>query len=182
MVDRAISAALKGPYHLRIVYLSRDASEPRPRIVAPHGLLLGVRRYLVAVDTQRGDGQLRHYRVDDISQASVLETSFALQPGFRIADHALAGFASFQNEAEANNVIWRFAPQAAAHARRFLFHPTQTTEATEDGGLIVRFRASGLLEMCWHLYAWGDAVEVLAPLELARLVAGHRRSDFPALP
>lgn len=181
-VDRAISAALKGPNHLRIVYLSRDAAEPRPRVVAPHGLLLGVRRYLVAIDTERGDDQLRHYRVDDISDARVLESSFSLQPDFRIADHAQAGFGSFQNEAQSSDVVWRFTPHAADHARRFLFHPTQVAEEAEDGGLIVRFRASGLLEMCWHLYAWGDAVEVLAPPELARLVADHRRSDFPALP
>ena len=181
-VDRAISAALKGPFHLRIVYLSRDASEPRPRIVAPHGLLLGIRRYLVAIDVGRGDDQLRHYRVDDISEAEVLESSFALQPDFRIADHAQAGFASYQKEAETSDVVWRFAPHAAAHAGRFLFHPSQVTEQSEDGALIVRFRASGLLEMCWHLYAWGDAVEVLAPPELERLVRDHRRSDFPALP
>jgi len=181
-VDRAISAALKGPFHLRILYRSRDEAEPRPRVVAPHGLLLGVRRYLVAVDTARDDGQLRHYRVDDISAAEVLESSFALQADFRIGEHAQAGFASFQNESELSEVVWRFAPQAAAHARRFLFHPTQLAEDGEDGSLVVRFRASGLLEMCWHLYAWGDTVEVLAPPALAALVEGYRRSDFPALP
>ncbi len=47
---------------------------------------------------------------------------------------------------------------------------------------MVRFRASGWLEMAWHLYQWGDAVEVLAPDGLRALVEGHRRSDFEALP
>jgi predicted DNA-binding transcriptional regulator YafY len=42
--------------------------------------------------------------------------------------------------------------------------------------------ASGWLEMAWHLYQWGDAVEVLAPEALRRMVEGHRRSDFEALP
>ena len=36
--------------------------------------------------------------------------------------------------------------------------------------------------MCWHLYAWGDQVEVVEPKALADMVAGHRRDDFPALP
>jgi hypothetical protein len=77
--------------------------------------------------------------------------------------------------------LWRFSPRAAATARDFLFHPTQ--EMTEDvGGLTVRFTASGWLEMAWHLYLWGDQVEVLAPEALAQMVAAHRRSDFPALP
>lgn len=46
----------------------------------------------------------------------------------------------------------------------------------------VRFKASGWLEMAWHLYQWGDQVEVLSPPELAALVEKHRRSDFAALP
>jgi predicted DNA-binding transcriptional regulator YafY len=55
-------------------------------------------------------------------------------------------------------------------------------EEEPDGSLVVRFKASGQLEMCWHLYAWGDKVEVLEPESLKRLVAGYRRSDFPAKP
>jgi predicted DNA-binding transcriptional regulator YafY len=29
--------------------------------------------------------------------------------------------------------------------------------------VIVRFRASGMLELAWHLFTWGDKVQVLAP-------------------
>lgn len=52
----------------------------------------------------------------------------------------------------------------------------------EDGSLTVRFTASGHLELAWHLYNWGDAVEVLAPEPLREMVARHRRGNFPALP
>ena len=51
-----------------------------------------------------------------------------------------------------------------------------------DGSLTVRFRAAGHLEMAWHLYQWGEAVEVLAPERLRVMVEGHRRRDFDALP
>ena len=51
-----------------------------------------------------------------------------------------------------------------------------------DGSLTLRFTASGHLEMAWHLYMWGDAVEVLAPEPLRAMVVRHRRADFPALP
>jgi len=38
-------------------------------------------------------------------------------------------------------------------------------------------------EICWHLYQWGDAVEVLEPEALREMVEGHRRGDFyPVLP
>ena len=61
------------------------------------------------------------------------------------------------------DVVWRFSPKAAPDARQFLFHPTQTMESQPDGSLIVRFRAGGALEMSWHLFTWGDEVEVLKP-------------------
>jgi predicted DNA-binding transcriptional regulator YafY len=54
-------------------------------------------------------------------------------------------------------------------------------EEEADGSLIVRFSASGHLEMCWHLYVWGDKVEVLAPECLCEMVHAWRRSDFPSL-
>lgn len=181
-IDAAISAALKGPYKLRIAYRGHHDNSARERTVAPHGLLLGVRRYLVAKDLSKPGSEMRHYRVDDIEVAEVLAESFDLDPGFNIRDHARLGFGSFVNRDEVCEVIWRFRPHAADHARRFVFHPTQTLEDAEDGGLIVRFKASGLLEMCWHLYTWGDAVEVVAPEALRQMIENHRRKDFPALP
>ncbi|MBU0781248.1 MAG: WYL domain-containing protein, partial [Alphaproteobacteria bacterium] len=58
----------------------------------------------------------------------------------------------------------------------------QVLEPQTDGSLIVRFHAAGWLEMAWHLYQWGDRVEVIAPPELRDMVEGHRRSDFAAMP
>ena len=71
---------------------------------------------------------------------------------------------------------------AADRAADFLFHPDQTLEPQDDGSLIVRFCAAGWLEMAWHLYQWGDKVEVLAPEGLRTMIDGHRRNDFSALP
>ena len=181
-VVEAIYDALKGPCLLRIRYRRRDEDEPSERVVAPHGLLLGVRRYLVARDTAKGPKTaLRHYRVEEIYHAELLDETFEIDPGFNLRRHAEKGFGSYESEKEHGEVVWRFRPDAAAHARRFVFHPTQTTEEAEDGSLIVRFHASGHLEMTWHLYSWGDAVEVLTPEPLRKMVADHRRS-FPALP
>jgi len=79
-------------------------------------------------------------------------------------------------------VIWRFAPEAAERAAEFRFHPTQVLELQDDGSLIVRFKAAGWLEMAWHLYQWGDKVEVIAPAGPRALVEGYQRPDFDALP
>lgn len=181
-VVEAIYEALKGPRLLRIRYRKRDEDAPSERVVEPHGLLLGVRRYLVARDRGKGAGaRLQHYRVEEIQEAELLEQTFDIDPEFNLRRHSEKGFGSYESEREHGEVVWRFKPEAAAHARRYVFHPTQTTREEEDGSLVVRFNASGHLEMTWHLYSWGDSVEVVAPQALRDMVHGFRRS-FAALP
>ena len=182
VVDAALSRALKGPFQLRILYRNRGEAAPRERIVAPHGLLLGVRRYLVARDLTKPGSNLRHYRVEDIEGAEVLPESFALDAGFNLRAHSERAFGSYESDGEHGPVVWRFAPEAASRARRYEFHPTQVCEDQPDGSLMVRFEASGHLEMCWHLYMWGDKVEVLEPEPLRLMVKDHRRPDFPSMP
>ena len=175
-----IGAALKGPHVLTVIYAGgRDPD--RERRLEPHGLLLGTRRYLVAREAG-GDGRMQHYRLDRITSARLEADSFARDPAFDLTIHAARAFGSFHADAEYGQVIWRFSPAAAPTARDFLFHPTQVMTEDEDGSLTVRFTASGHLEMAWHLYMWGDAVEVLAPAALRDMVDRHRREDFPALP
>lgn len=73
----------------------------------------------------------------------------------------------------------RYWPVSAKHASRSV---AQALEPQDDGSLIIRFTAAGWLEMAWHLYRWGDKVEVIAPDELRALVKGYRRPGFEALP
>jgi predicted DNA-binding transcriptional regulator YafY len=177
-VTEAVIEALRGPFRLRVIYGTEGAE---PRVIEPHGLLLGHRSYLVARQPTRGDTMLS-FRMDRIHLAETLEESFALTPGFSLEDHAAQAFGAYQDPAQYGEVIWRFAPDAAPRAAEFRFHPSQVLEPQNDGGLIVRFHAAGWLEMAWHLYQWGDKVDVLAPEGLRALVEGHRRSDFAALP
>lgn len=180
-VDAAISRALKGPNCLRIKYQSRTDPAPRWRKVEPLGLLLGLRRYLIANDTAKRDGRSRHYRVEDIAAAEVCEESFSYPVDFDLREYSNRAFGSFHNDNEFGEVVWKFSPHSADRAERFQFHPQQTSERLEDGSLVVRFAASGHLEMTWHLYTWGSSIEVLAPEGLAASVNPFRR-DFPSLP
>ncbi len=177
-VTDAVIEALRGPFKLRVTYGSVDAA---PRVIEPHGLLLGHRSYLVARQPSRSETVL-NFRMDRIHAAEVLDESFAFAPGFSVENYAAQAFGVYQDPAQYGEVIWRFAPEAAERAAAFRFHPTQVLEPQDDGRLIVRFNAAGWLEMAWHLYQWGDKVEVIAPDELRALVEGYRRSDFDALP
>lgn len=176
-----IAAALRGPFLITMTYGPDAASPGAKRLVEPYGLLLGIRKYLVG-KIQGENDRLRHFRLDRIHAIQIEAQSFTRDPEFNLETHAAQAFASFQSDEEYGEVVWRFRPEAAHVAREFIFHPGQEIAENHDGSLVVRFHASGHLEMAWHLYMWGDAVEVLAPDTLRKMVAMHRRSDFPALP
>ena len=173
----AIIESLRGPFRLRVRY-NQDAAS---RILEPHGVLLGHRTYLAARDPAKAD-EMRNFRIDLIHEAETLNESFALQDGFTIAEYTAQAFGVWQDPAQYGEVVWRFAPGAADRAAGFRFHPQQVLDPQADGSLIVRFHAAGWLEMAWHLYQWGDKVEVIAPQALRDLVERYRRSDFAAMP
>lgn len=181
-VMAAISEAIKACRVLEIVYQGRADQTARRRRVAPLGVMLGLRRYLVAINVDDSVGLPRSFRTDAIQTAAVTADGFERPEDFDLQTFANRAFGTYQNESEFGEVVWRFVPEAAGHAREFEFHPEQTFENQDDGSLIVRFHAAGHLEMCWHLYAWGDKVEVLQPERLRQMTDRFRRSDFPALP
>jgi predicted DNA-binding transcriptional regulator YafY len=177
-VFEAVFEALRGPFRMRIRYGAGNEPE---RTIEPHGLLLGPRSYLVALQPGRSADFL-NFRMDRIHSAVCLDESFPFRDGFSIQDYAARAFGAFHDPSQYREVVWRFEPGAAARAAGFRFHPHQQVEPQPDGSLIVRFRAAGWLEMAWFLYEWGDQVSVLEPPELRALVEPYRRSDFPALP
>lgn len=176
----AITVGIKAPFSLTIVYQSAHSDAPVGRVVEPYGMLLGIRQYLIARDLSN-ERAFRRFRLDRISSAKITGQSFARDADFDLAAYAAQSFGSYHSDAEYKPVIWRFAPSAAAVAREFVFHPNQVVTEEPDGGLLVEFTASGWVEMAWHLYQWGDKVEVIAPVELRDLVNGHQRGDVGVL-
>ena len=173
----AVIKAMRGPFRLEISYGTKNSM----RIVEPHGVMLGLRSYLVARQPSRGL-ELLNFRMDRIMIAKCLDESFAFEGGFSIDTYAAKAFGAYQDPIQYGKVVWKFSPSAAEHAAGFQFHPNQKADRQPDGSLIVQFHAAGWLEMAWFLYQWGDAVEVLAPKGLRDLTEKYRRSDFDALP
>ncbi len=176
-----LTEALRAPWELKILYRGAQDDSPRERLIEPHGILLGTRKYLVARPS-KGDGRMRRFRLDRIEDAAITPQSFARDPDFDLNKFSAEAFGSFHSDTEFGPVEWRFSAQAAPTAKQFIFHPQQEMQEHLDGALTVRFSASGLMEMAWHLYQWGDQVEVIAPKSLREMVENHRRDDFPAFP
>jgi len=171
----AVKACLK----TEIDYRNRRNGKLNTRLVHPYGFLFGHRNYLVAYHEHPKANKVALFSLTNIEGVRLLDDYFVRDPDFRLADFAARSFGVYQQDPY--EVVWKFAPEAATTATEFEFHPTQEMETAEDGSLIVRFHAASDLEMAWHLYMWGDKVEVLAPESLREMVADYRPS-WPALP
>jgi predicted DNA-binding transcriptional regulator YafY len=166
--------AIKACQKVRISYRKRKEANSNDRVVLPYGFLLGHRHYLIAkVDHPKADRCLP-YSIPNVESVELLDEPFERDLDFSLQDYAEQSFGIFQETPF--DVVWRFTPEAAPHAREFLFHPSQELKEQRDGSLIVSFRAGGRHEMIWHLYSWGDKVEVLEPKELAVEVNPFRRT------
>jgi predicted DNA-binding transcriptional regulator YafY len=152
---------------VRLHYLYRGSGKRGFDTVHPYGFLYGMRHYLVAWSESDWARDFRSFALSNIERVEILGKTFPRKRGFSLQDFAERSFGVFQEKPF--DVVWSFSPKVAADARQFVFHPTQTFEEKPDGSLIVRFRAGGALEMCWHLFTWGPEIKILAPLRLRNL-------------
>ena len=156
-----IRQALMAMKALAFVYQGGSTPGAR-RAVAPYGLMFGRTNYLVAAEL--GGGEPRNWRLDRIADLELLDNAAAPPEDFSLTAYAESSFGIYQGDVE--DVALRIAPESAEEALHWRFHPTQTTERQPDGSVIVRFRASGMRELAWHLFTWGDQVEILTPASL----------------
>ncbi|MGA0601515.1 helix-turn-helix transcriptional regulator [Caulobacter sp. KR2-114] len=152
------------------------------RTVAPYGLMFGRANYLVAAELGSDGEAPRNWRLDRIFDLEVLDRPASVPEGFHLQDYAHRSFGIFQDEVQ--DVVLRIGPAGAEEARLWRFHPTQEIEDKADGSVVVRFRASGMRELAWHLFTWRDQVEILQPAilretmleELKLALSAHDRS------
>jgi predicted DNA-binding transcriptional regulator YafY len=153
--------ALMAMRAVRFVY--RGGSRPgAKRTVAPYGLMFGRANYLVALED--GAEEAVNWRLDRIEAPEVLDTAAAPPPEFSLSEYANRSFGIYRDAVE--DVVLRILPEGREDAMGWRFHPTQRVEPQADGSVIVRFSVSGMRELAWHLFTWGDKVEIVAPKRL----------------
>ena len=142
-------------------YGSDDEYEHRVR---PYGFLYGNSHYLVGWNTFESVRDFRLYSLSKISGVVDTGDTFTRDVSFSLTEYAKRSFGVFQEEPF--DVAWKVDADYAVEAMEYKFHPSQTIQTCGDGSLIVRFRAGGAMEMCWHLFVWGGAIDVIEPLSL----------------
>jgi len=162
----AVRGALKAMSTLRFRY--EGGSTPgRVREVTPYGLLFGRSNYLVAEEVGAGTGP-RNWRLDRISEVEVTGQPGAPPEDFSLQAYADESFGIYQDDTE--DVVLHVLPHGREDGLRWRFHARQKVEEQADGGVIVRFRASGMRELAWHLFTWGDKIRVVEPPALQAML------------
>ena len=142
----AVREAIMSLHRLRFKY-DGGSTPGRERVVTPFGLMFGRANYL---------DRLRDIEVTDIPGAR--------PPGFTLQAFQERSFGIYQDEVE--DIRLRILPHGAEEAMGWRFHPTQVLTPQPDGSVLAAFRAGGMRELAWHLFTWGDKVEILAPERL----------------
>jgi predicted DNA-binding transcriptional regulator YafY len=166
-----IRSALLDTKALRFVYLG-GSNPGASRDVVPFGIIFGRMNYLIGSDL--GTDHPKHFRLDRIQQIEMLHLTASRPTDFDLAKFANASFGFFQGEI--HDVVLHVFPRGIDDDfKNWRFHPDQTVEMLADGGALVRFRASGMLELAWHLFTWGDKLEIVAPVTLRETLATELR-------
>jgi len=144
----------------RLTFRYEGGSTPgRMREVTPFGVLFGRANYLVAAEDEATGP--RNWRLDRIHDIEVAERPGAKPQAFSLQAYADESFGIYQDDTE--DVVLRVTAEGAEDALRWRFHANQSVEPKADGSVIVRFRASGMRELAWHLFTWGDKLSIVAP-------------------
>ncbi len=162
-VDEALlltlAYAFKAGAMIQFDYVPR-AGAAKTHTVAPYGLIFGHRKYLIAKHAEHG--HLTRFRLSAMSNTLATKDMFEVEDDFDLGAYAEQSFGAFHTDEEYDDVVLEFSGMAADRAQEFQFHPRQSVERKGDKTL-VRFTASGWVELAWHLHMWGEHVKVLAP-------------------
>lgn len=153
-----IRQALLAMRALRFRYAG-GSTPGKARTVTPYGLMFGRANYLVAAEA--GSSQPRTWRLDRIRELEIVDAHTAPPESFSLQDYANRSFGIYQDKVE--NVVLEISPEGAEDALSWRFHPSQSVEPQPDGSVTVRFQASGMRELAWHLFTWGTKVTVRSP-------------------
>ena len=107
---------------------------------------------------------LRQYKVDKISDLTILDEYFEKDDKFSLTDYCNNSFGVYQEKPL--NITLEFDKSVAEDVLNYHFHPTQKMKQHENGNIQVKFTSGGTYAICQELFKWGCNVKIQKPFEL----------------
>lgn len=158
---------------VQFTYKALNNPGAETRRVHPHHLAcVDNRWYAISYDEARK--AFRNFVLTRMTDLVVLERSFKRQRGFSFEKYIEGSFGIFQG-GEPRRVVAEFQGWAAELVKERRWHPTQSLETLEGGGVRLTMTLTNLVEVERWLLSWGDHVTVQEPQSLRDRLAGIGR-------
>ena len=128
----------------------------------PYGLVIADKYYLVGYNEYVGD--LRQYRVDQISNLTILDEYFEKDEKFSLTEYSNNSFGVYQEDPI--DIVLEFDKSVANDVLNYHFHPTQKIKQLKNENVQVEFTSGGTYAICQELFKWGCSVKIQKPVEL----------------
>ena len=153
-----IREAIRSNLKVKCIYHEKE------RQLEPLGMIYGEKIYLLAREKAKGN-EIYTYLLHKLDKIEITKNSFE-RGDFDLKEYSKRSFGVYFGEQL--NVKLRFDKEIAQDVMSYNFHPSQKTILGEDGTVTVKFKASGDKEIMWHIFKWGDKVEILSPNSLKK--------------
>ena len=147
-----IRQAIKEQKRITAIY------DGRKKTLSPYGIVYGSNVFLIAVEGNWTNPYV--YRLHRLSDITLTEETFD-KGDFDIKEYVNRSFGVYQNEIIKVELL--FSKEVSEDVLNYNFHPTQKVKQNADGSVTVKFKASGELEIMWHLFKWGADVKIISP-------------------
>ena len=128
----------------------------------PLGLIYGEKIYLIAIDEGKGKNPY-NYLLHKFSEVKLLKETFD-RGNFDLDKYAKQSFGVYQGKCY--DVKLLFSKNVAEELKNYFFFFFQKIKENDDKSVIVKFKASGEYEIIWHLFKWGNDVQIISPTSL----------------
>ncbi|TWT78522.1 HTH domain protein [Posidoniimonas polymericola] len=136
----------------------------------PYELLFDRRSWYV-IGRSSLHNEVRTFNVSRIHNAEATAECFRRPQGFSLARYLRNAWRLIPEPGPDSEVHVHFQSVVAHNVSEVRWHATQRCAWRDDGTLDFRATVSGLSEVSWWVLGYGDQAEVIAPVELRRLVA-----------
>ncbi len=146
-----------------LTYQSQAATEPVTYDVHPYGVVLH-RGSLYLVAYAPHHGEVRHYKVDRISDVDVQTLKFPKPNEFNLESHLSGSFGVYRGTSPKDiHVRVRFAADVARYVQEKRWHASQKLTPQRDGSVIAEFELRATEELKAWVLSFGPKAEVLEP-------------------
>ena len=174
-VHLQLTRAAASRQKLRMSYSSLSSNTTKTRVIHPYQLHLARGEWLLIAydESHAADADpIRCFNIARIGELRATGEHFARALDYNGEQYVAEMFCA-ERGAAVVEVAVRFDAHQARYIRERVWHAQQSIEELADGGLTLKFPASGLNEVARWAMSYGRHAQVLAPAKLRALVREH---------